>query len=157
MGAPDCPVAHRTVTVHCLVLATSARPLGFGAIDHWSRLSFCCTGQSGDLWLLRSVFWCDTVHHCSSWQTTVGAQRVVAPLAHRTVRWHIGVPDGLVNYRGACLWIPESGWFCVCMGLVHWIVSGAPNFSTLKFFAPKLIVTLTEFLSRFVLNLMHLR
>jgi hypothetical protein len=44
MGAPDSPVAHQTVTVHCLVRATSARPLGFGAVDHWSALSFCCTG-----------------------------------------------------------------------------------------------------------------
>jgi hypothetical protein len=47
MGAPDRLVAHRTVTVHCPVRATSARLLGFGAIDCWSRLSFCCTGQSG--------------------------------------------------------------------------------------------------------------
>jgi hypothetical protein len=47
MGTPDSPVVHQTVTVHCLVRATSARLLGFGAIDHWSPLSFCCTGQSG--------------------------------------------------------------------------------------------------------------
>jgi hypothetical protein len=47
MGTPDSPVAHRTATVHCLVRATSARSLGFGAIDHWNPLSFCCTGQSG--------------------------------------------------------------------------------------------------------------
>jgi hypothetical protein len=49
MGAPDSPVAHRTVTVHCPVRATSARPLGFGAVDRWSALYFCCTGQSSDL------------------------------------------------------------------------------------------------------------
>jgi hypothetical protein len=47
MGTPDSPVAHRTVTVHCPVHATSARPLGFGAVDRWNPLSFCCTGQSG--------------------------------------------------------------------------------------------------------------
>jgi hypothetical protein len=41
-GAPDS-------TVHCPVRATSARPLGFGAVDRWNPLSFCCTGQSGDL------------------------------------------------------------------------------------------------------------
>jgi hypothetical protein len=40
MGAPDSPVAHRTVNVHCPVRATSARPLGFGAVDLWSALSF---------------------------------------------------------------------------------------------------------------------
>jgi hypothetical protein len=45
MGAPDsyCSLfGARHVT-------TSACPLGFGAVDCWSRLSFCCTGQSGDL------------------------------------------------------------------------------------------------------------
>jgi hypothetical protein len=47
MGAPDNPVRHRTITVHCPVRAMSARPLGFGAVDRWRRLSFCCTGQSG--------------------------------------------------------------------------------------------------------------
>jgi hypothetical protein len=24
-------------------------PSNKSAVDHWSRLSFCCTGQSGDL------------------------------------------------------------------------------------------------------------
>jgi hypothetical protein len=41
--------AHRTATAHCLVSAMSARPLGFGAVDRWSALSSCCTGQSDDL------------------------------------------------------------------------------------------------------------
>jgi hypothetical protein len=40
MGTPDSPVAHQTVTVHCPVLATSARPLGFGVVDCWNPLSF---------------------------------------------------------------------------------------------------------------------
>jgi hypothetical protein len=47
MGAPDSPVVHQSVIVHCPVRATSACPLGFGAVDHWCPLSFCCTGQSG--------------------------------------------------------------------------------------------------------------
>jgi hypothetical protein len=46
MGTPDSPVAHRTVTVHSPVRATLARLLGFGAVDRWSPLSFCCTGES---------------------------------------------------------------------------------------------------------------
>jgi hypothetical protein len=46
MGAPDSPVAHRTVIVHCPVCAMSARPLGFGAVDRWSALSSCCIEQS---------------------------------------------------------------------------------------------------------------
>jgi hypothetical protein len=47
MGTPDNSVAHRTVTVHCPVRATSACPLGFVVVDRWNCLSFCCTGQSG--------------------------------------------------------------------------------------------------------------
>jgi hypothetical protein len=47
MGTPDSPVAHRTGIVHCSVHATSARPLGFGAVDRWNPLSSRGTGQSG--------------------------------------------------------------------------------------------------------------
>jgi hypothetical protein len=89
MGAPDSPGAHRTGTVHCPVCATSARPLGFGAVDRWSALSFCCTGQSGDLWLLRSDFCVALFTTVDSAQSTIGAQGVVAPLAHCTVWWII--------------------------------------------------------------------
>jgi hypothetical protein len=49
MDAPDGPVRHRTVTVHCPVRATSARPLGFEAVERWRSLSSCSTEQSGDL------------------------------------------------------------------------------------------------------------
>jgi hypothetical protein len=47
MGTPDSPVVHRTTTNHYPVRATSARPLGFRAVDRCNPLSFCCTGQSG--------------------------------------------------------------------------------------------------------------
>jgi hypothetical protein len=47
MGTPDSPVVQQTATDHCPVRATSARPLGFGAVDCWNPLSFYCTGQSG--------------------------------------------------------------------------------------------------------------
>jgi hypothetical protein len=33
MGTPDSSVAHQTGIVHCPVRATSAHPLGFGAVD----------------------------------------------------------------------------------------------------------------------------
>jgi hypothetical protein len=56
MGAPDSPVRHRTTTVHCPVCATSAQPLGFGAGRPLEPLSYCCTGQSGALWLCCSDF-----------------------------------------------------------------------------------------------------
>jgi hypothetical protein len=47
MDTPDSPVAHRTVTVHCPVRATSARLLGFGAGRPLEPLSCSCTEQSG--------------------------------------------------------------------------------------------------------------
>ena len=49
MGASDSPVRHRTVNVHFPVRATSACLLGFGIVDRWRHLSFCCTEQSDDL------------------------------------------------------------------------------------------------------------
>jgi hypothetical protein len=101
MGAPDSPMAHRTL--HCSLSGAChiCYLLGFGAVDRWRLLSSSDTGQSGgtpdmsgDLRLLRG-----TVHHCLSVQSTVDVQRVVAPLAHRTV-WC--TPDSPVNYSGAC-------------------------------------------------------
>jgi hypothetical protein len=123
MGALDSPVAHRIVTVHCPVRATSACPLGFGVVDRWSPLSSCCTGQSSDLWLLHSDFRRGTVHHCSSEQSTVGAQGAIAPLVHRTVRWHTrqsgGTPDSPVNYSGARLEETREWLVRGLPGLVH--------------------------------------
>jgi hypothetical protein len=119
--------AHRTITIHCPVCAMSARPLGFGAVDCCSRLSFCCTGQSGALWLLRSDFCHGTIHHCTSEQSTVGAQGPVAPLAHRTSRWII-----VERVRKK----PESGWFVGCLA---WCTRQCPvrHFSAhSKSFAP---------------------
>ena len=115
IDTPDSLVVHRTSTVHCPVRATSARPLGFGAVDRWNPLSFYCTGQSGatpdmsgDLWLRCS----DSVAHCSGYclllQTTVGpvsrcsAGSLDMSGAHRIVRW-------IIAERAQR--IPESGWF----------------------------------------------
>jgi hypothetical protein len=47
MGTPDSPMAHRTVTIHYPVCATSARPLGFWSGRPLEPLSCGCTGQSG--------------------------------------------------------------------------------------------------------------
>jgi hypothetical protein len=60
-------VAHRTLTVHCPVRAMSARPLGFEAIDRWSPLSFCCTGQSGatpDSPMTSNFYALTSARHC---------------------------------------------------------------------------------------------
>jgi hypothetical protein len=88
MGAQDSPVRHRTITVHCLVSVSSARPLGFGVVDRCRHLSFCCTGQSGATpdSPIASDFCRGTVPHCSVLQSTVGMHGAVALLAHRTVR-----------------------------------------------------------------------
>jgi hypothetical protein len=81
--------AHLIDTVRCPVCRHVSQPLGFGAGRPLELLSSSCTGQSGApltslLWLLR-----DTVLHCSSCQSIVGAQRAVALLAHQTVQWII--------------------------------------------------------------------
>jgi hypothetical protein len=142
--------AHRTVTVHCPVRTISARSLGFGAIDRWRPLSFCYTGQSGDHWLLPWYY---------------------SPLFMWAVdRWHAGSrcsagsPDSPVNYSEGCPWISREWLVWLCWGLVHQtlsgthrIVSGAPLGSTLSTLLQFLIVSLMEFLSWFLLNLMHLR
>jgi hypothetical protein len=128
MGAPDSLVAHRTVPVHCPVHATSTRPLGIGAVDRWRCLSFCCTGQSGGTpdSPMPSDFCAALFGTVAFLQSPVGAQGVIAPLAHRTVWWHIGQSGGtLVSYSGGCLGNPESGWFdssrawCTGQCLVH--------------------------------------
>jgi hypothetical protein len=159
MGAPDSPVRHRTGTVHCPVRATSARPLGFWAVDRWSCLSSCCTGQSGAplillLWLLRGI-----VLHCSSCQSTIGAgsrcstSSPDSPVAHRTVRWIIAERASIFpRVAGSHLYGPGAP------DTVRWHTrqSGAPFFSTLKSICSKWILTPNWFLSWFVLNLMHL-
>jgi hypothetical protein len=47
--------------------------LGFGAVDRWSALSSCCTGQSGATpdSMVTSNFCRGTVHYCSLSQSTV--------------------------------------------------------------------------------------
>jgi hypothetical protein len=155
MGAPDSPVAHRTVTVHCPVRATSARPVGVGAVDHWSHLFFFAAPDSPvtfDFCALTFVATLFITVHLSS-----------RPLARResVLRWPTGqfggTTDSPVNYSGARLeetrewlvrWLP---------GLVHRTMSGAPKINTLYVLLQFLIESQTEFLSWFVLNLMHLR
>jgi hypothetical protein len=110
MGAPNSLVRHRTSTVHCPVRATSAQSLGFGAIDHWSRLSSCCTGQSGALWLCCSDFCAAlfiTVHFCAVDRSRTGS------------RCSVGSPDSPVNYSGARLAETQE-----------WLVWRAPDWRT---------------------------
>jgi hypothetical protein len=152
MCAPDSPVAHRTL--HCSLFGARhvSYPLGFGAVDRWRLLSSSGTRwHTGHVrWPLTSLLWLlrGTVHHCSSVQSTIDAQRAFAPLAHWTVQWIIAEHAHL---------IPKSGWFACARA---WCTGHCPvrqRQHTLSPFAPILFVSPTEFLSWFVLNLMHLR
>jgi hypothetical protein len=143
--------AHRTVTVHYPARATSARPLGFGAFCLFAAPDSPVPHQT----VPRPL---TSARHCSAlfiwavdcWRagTHCSAGSSDSPVPHRTVRWIIA--------KRAC-WIPESGWFeCVRA----WCTRQCPmrHFSAhSKSFAPFLIVSLIEFLSWFVLNLMYLR
>jgi hypothetical protein len=85
MGTPDSPVVHRTW--HCSLSGAChvSQPLGFGVVDRWSPLSSCVIRQSDVFWLCSSDF-CNV--HCSSRQSSRPlAKLIVAPLAHRTLRW----------------------------------------------------------------------
>jgi hypothetical protein len=90
MGAPDSPVPHRTRTGPCPVHRHVTQPLGFGAESTVGALSSCDTGQSGAPLTSCSDFCRDTVHCDRYFCSRPLAQIVVAPLAHRTVRWHTG-------------------------------------------------------------------
>jgi hypothetical protein len=156
MGTPDSPAAHRTCTVQCPVRATSARLLGFRAIWPLESLSCSCTGQSGatpdmsgDLWLLHG-----TVHHCSLLQSTVDAQQ---PLLH----WLTGhvrcTSDSLVNYSRARLANSQEWLVHLRLGLVHTGQCPVRHLAAHSCLAPNLIMPPSEFISWFVLNLIHLR
>jgi hypothetical protein len=115
MDTPDSPVAHRTVTVHCPVRATSVRLLGFGAVDRWNPLYFCCTGQSGDIWLLCSDF-------CEALFATVD---FVVNRWRAGSRCSAGSLDSPVNYSGARPRNSREWHVRLLAGLVHRTVSGA--------------------------------
>jgi hypothetical protein len=85
--------------MHYPVRATSAQPLGFGAVDRWGAFLSSCTGQSGatpdspvpsDCCALTSAFALFTAEHlCSRPLEPVSrcsAGSPDSPVAHRTVR-----------------------------------------------------------------------
>jgi hypothetical protein len=82
---------HRTVrcaTGQCPVRRHVTLLLGLGAGRLLEALSSCGTEQSGAPLTCCSDFCRDTVLHCSSVRVDRCAQVAVAPLVHRTVRWH---------------------------------------------------------------------
>jgi hypothetical protein len=150
----------------CLVHATSAYPLGFWEVERWSALSSSCTRQSGatpdspvpsDFCTLTSTFALFIVEHILQSTVGIGSRCSTgspdSPVAHRTVQWHTGLSG---EYSGAHLHFSREWLLHFLYDLVHRTLSDAPLFSTLKSFCSNKIVSLTWFLSWFVLNLMHL-
>jgi non-ribosomal peptide synthetase component F len=131
MGTPDSPVAHRTW--HCSLSGAChvSRPLGFRAVDRWSPLSSCGTGQSGVFWLLTAM---STVH-CSP-QSTVGRSWPLLRWLTRHVRC---TPDSPVNYSIATLWKTRERPVHGVPWLGHRTVSGAPLATPMLVFAPNFV------------------
>jgi hypothetical protein len=137
MGTLDSSVAHRTCTVHCPVCATSARPLGFGAVDHWNPCPVVASDSPVPHQTCTDFSALSSAAHCSPLFTF--GRRPLAPGsrcsvgspdmsgAHRTVRWII-VERALEK--------PESGWLECCSA---WCTGHCPVHHlrhTLKSFAP---------------------
>jgi hypothetical protein len=125
MGAPDSPVRHRTDTVQCPVRRHVTQPLGFGAESTVGALSSCGTGQSG-----------------APLTSTVALFIYQSRPLRADSRCSAGSPDSPVNYSGARLCFPESGWLTPVRS---WCTeqSGASFLSTLKSFCSFKIVSLT--------------
>jgi hypothetical protein len=90
--------AHRKVqctTGQCLVRRHVILSLGLGAGRPLEAMPSCGTGQSGAPLTCCSDFCRDSTLHCSSVRVDRCAQIVVAPLVHRTVRWHTGLSGEL--------------------------------------------------------------
>jgi hypothetical protein len=90
MGTSDSPVVHRTQPCSLSGACHVYRPLGFGAVDRWSRLSFCCTGQFSATChrRLSSDFWRYRLRAQSHSRPLGEVDRCL--LSHRTVQWHTG-------------------------------------------------------------------
>jgi hypothetical protein len=112
-------MVHRTG--HCSLSGAChvSKPLEFGAVDRWSLLSSCCTGQSSASWLRNSNLW--LLHYALLLFIAVDrwVQLTVAPLAHRTlsgahrtVRWIIAeqLPKNPESgqFASALAWTPDS-------------------------------------------------
>jgi hypothetical protein len=115
MGAPDSPVRHRTGTVGCPVRRHVTQPLGFGSSRPLAPLSSCGTGQSGatpdrscSLFGVPQTVRSDSAEHCSS---LFICSQLLQSTVVRVSRCSAGALDSLVNYIGARLRKPESGWF----------------------------------------------
>jgi hypothetical protein len=123
MGTPDSPVAHQIGIVHCPVLATSARSLGFGGVDHWNP---CPIVAPDSLVPHRTCPVCSdfsalsSAAHCSP-LFTFGRRSLALGS-----RCSVGSPDSPVRYSGACPRETREWLVGVLLGL-HTLKSFAPN------------------------------
>jgi hypothetical protein len=115
MGTLDSPMVHWIWYYSLSGACHVSIPFGFGAVDHWSHLSFYSTWQSGVFWLLSFDFW---RLHCVLF--TVHSNRplgVVWPLLH----WLTGhvwcTPDSPMNYSGVTLEKSRERLVRGCFGL----------------------------------------
>jgi hypothetical protein len=92
--------------------------------------------------------------HCSHLQSTIGARLPLLSWLTRHVRC---TPDCPVNYSGASPMKTREWLVRVELGLEHRTLSGASLAPHSQVFAPNYFESPTKFISRFVLNLMHLR
>jgi hypothetical protein len=102
MDTPDSPVVHRTLYCSLSGECHVSRSLGFWAVDRWSRLSFCCTGQFGATCRRRM---------CSDfWRCILRAQSTVG----RSWPLLVVSPDSRVIVSGGALRKPKSSQFAEC-------------------------------------------
>jgi hypothetical protein len=105
-------------TVRCVHVS---RPLGFGSVDRWSRLSLWCTGQFGgtpDSPVRPDVVNClltsDASDCCAVDHSRPLAESSVALWAYRTVRWFLADErwefPRAVGSLGTSAWSPDTVW-----------------------------------------------
>jgi hypothetical protein len=129
MGAPDSPVRqprHPTVMVLTVLTVGALTSWGTGqsgaAPDRHCSLS---SAPSGAALTLRELF-----AHCSCCRRPLRSL-AVAPLAHRTVRWHT---DNPVNYSGARPQKPEGEELeSIAPGAPDIVRCARPGFSSVSF------------------------
>jgi hypothetical protein len=121
MGAPDRHYSLSGALPRHPIIRVRSGVDGWSFVLLWHRIVWWRTGQSSAP-LTRCSDFCAALFICQS-----------RPLRADS-RCSAGTPDSPVNYSGARLRFPESGWLTTvrswCTGQ-----SGASIFSTLKFFA----------------------
>jgi hypothetical protein len=146
MGTPD-----------ILVHATSARRWGLERLT----VGVLCPVVAPDSPVSHRT--CPVLSNFATWHLTLHCTLLQSTIDRRLplLRWLTGqvrcTPDSPVNYSEACPSKTREWPVRVELGLGHQTLFGAPLAAHSQDFAPNLFESPTEFLSWFVLNLMHLR